>query len=107
VLPSVASVSASPDAAQAALLGTRIGSPSDVILLRTGTGSKPGGAGDGVSGTAPHDVEGGGRSDVIPLVSEGVVRPGNNQAGFAITADGSPSDVTPLGSKTVASASSN
>jgi hypothetical protein len=78
-----------------------------VILLRTGTGSKPGGAGDGVSGAAPHDVEGGSRSEVIPLGSKVVARQGTNQAGFAITADRGPSDVPPLGSKTVASAGSN
>jgi hypothetical protein len=39
--------------ASPALLGAEVGRPSNVSLLRTGTGSKPGGAGEGVSGAAP------------------------------------------------------
>jgi hypothetical protein len=36
--------------AQSALLSAEVGGPSDVVLFRTGTGSKPGGTGEGLLG---------------------------------------------------------
>jgi hypothetical protein len=53
--------------AQAPLRGAEVGGPSDVSLFRTGTGSKPGGAGDGVSSAPLLGAEDDGSADVVLL----------------------------------------
>src|SRR5262245_53857969 len=66
-VPSAPSGWGSWDTAQSALLGDEVSGPSDVVLFRIGTGSKPGGAGDGVSSAALLGSEDDGPSQVILL----------------------------------------